>query len=194
MSSQALARQHAAARVRVQADDARAGLRRELDELVDLEQRNAELRVHAGRAHVLVMAAALARVDADEDLLALEALRPMLQRKQVVERHPDALLERLLVLCARREIRREQNALAVDVRQHLEHARNLARRDALDVQAAVVHELQDLAVRIRLHRVEHRVDGLQRRAAPRWPFRWSRGRRRRWRRVARRSRAAAPSS
>ena len=78
MSSHALARQHAAARVRVQADDARAGLRRRLDELVDLEQRDAELRMDAGRAHVLVMAAALPRVDADEDLLALEALRPLL--------------------------------------------------------------------------------------------------------------------
>ena len=130
-----------------------------VDELVDLEQRDAELRVHAGRAHVLVMAAALARVDADEDLLALEALRPMPQRKQVVERDPDALLERLLVLGARREIRREQNALAVEVRQHFEHARDLARRHAFEVQAAVVDELQDVAMRIRLHRVEHGVDG-----------------------------------
>ena len=68
------------------------------DELVDLEQRYAELRMRAGRTHVLVMAAAVAGVDADEDLFALEALRPLPQRKQVVERDPDALLERLLVL------------------------------------------------------------------------------------------------
>ncbi len=59
----------------------------------------------------------------------------MAQRKQIVERDPDALLERVLVLRARREVRREQDPLAIELRQHLEHARDLARRHALEVQA-----------------------------------------------------------
>src|SRR5262245_9457369 len=100
----------------------------------------------AGRAHVLVVPAALSRVDTDEDLLALEALRPLTQRKQIVERDPDALLEGLLVLVTRREIRREQDALAVDVGEHAEHARDLSGRHALEIEAAVVHELQHVAM------------------------------------------------
>ena len=127
--------------------------------------------------------------------LPLKALGPLLQREEIVERDPDALLERLLVLAARREVRREQDSLAIDARHDLEHARDLARRDALEVQAAIVDELQDLAVRVRLHRVEHGVHGAQRlqRRRSRASMRL-RGRRRRWRRAARRSRAAAPSS
>jgi hypothetical protein len=64
--------EHAAARVGVQADDARADAAGELQRLRELEQRDAELRVHAGRAHVLVVTVAVARVDAQEYLAAGE--------------------------------------------------------------------------------------------------------------------------
>src|SRR5215470_1211378 len=105
--------------MRVQADDPRTRLLRELHELVDLEQRHAELRVRAGGAHVLVVAAALARVDADEQVAALESLRPVTQRIEIIERDPNALLERALVFLPRREVRREQNSAAVDLRQQV---------------------------------------------------------------------------
>src|SRR5690606_4920995 len=96
-----LGREHAAARMGVQAHDARACGAGAPRELLDLEQRHAELGVSARRAHVLVMAASLSRIDADEYLGALEDLGPRLERVQIVEREPDALLERPLVLGAR---------------------------------------------------------------------------------------------
>ena len=132
------------------------------------------------------MAAALARVDADEEVAALEDLRPLPQREQVVERDPDALLERPLVLAARREVRREQDSLAIDARQHLEHARDLAGRDALEVDAAVVRRARRI-VAIAGSPSSHRTRR-RRRAAPRSAaiaaLDASRGRRRRWRRAA----------
>src|SRR5690606_8950850 len=125
---------------------ARTGARQQLVELVDLEKRHAELRVHAGRADVLVVAPALPRVDTDEHFLALEKLRPVLQGVEIVERDPDVLAERPLVLAARCEVRREQNALAVDARKELEDALDLARRDALEIHAVVVNELENTLV------------------------------------------------
>jgi hypothetical protein len=82
--------------------------------------------MRARRAYVLVVAAALARVDSDEDVPVLERLRPITQRVEVVERDPDALLERAFVLLARREVRSEQDPVAVDLRQYVQHARDLA--------------------------------------------------------------------
>src|SRR5690606_6638224 len=85
-----LGREHAAARMGVQAHDARACGAGAPRELLDLEQRHAELGVSARRAHVLVMPAALSRVDANEDVRAPENLGPHLERVQIVEREPDA--------------------------------------------------------------------------------------------------------
>src|SRR5690554_5019227 len=103
--------------MRMEADDARAGRADARLELVELEQRHAELRMRAGRADVLVMTAALPGIDAYEDLCAAEQLGPRLERVEIVEGKPHALLERPLVLGARREIRREQDPLAVNVRE-----------------------------------------------------------------------------
>src|SRR5690606_25753924 len=157
-----LRRQHAAARVRMEPDDLDAGLANAPLQLVELEQRHAELRVGARRAHVLVMAAALPGIDANEHLRAAEQLRPRLERVEVIQREPHALLERPLVLVPRREIRREQNPLAVDVREQLEHALDLARRYALEVAALLGHDAQHFRVRVRLHRIEDRVHRLER--------------------------------
>src|SRR5690606_14957172 len=129
-----LGRQDAAAGMRVQADDARARRPHTPLELVELEQRHAELRVRAGRADVLVMTASLPGVDTNEDVGAAEDLRPRLERVEIVEREPYALLDRPLVLGARREIRREQDALAVDVREKLEDPPDLAGRHAFEVR------------------------------------------------------------
>ena len=125
----------------------------------DLEQRHAELRVRAGGAHVLVMPSALPRVDADEKIAAAEQIRPMLQRIQIVQREPDFLLDGPGIFLARSEVRREEDALAVDAGKEPEHARNLARRDAFEVHAVLVHAAQHLRVRVGLHREEHLVDG-----------------------------------
>ncbi len=76
----------AAAAVRVQADDPRAGVPDQPFEFVDFETRDAELRMHAGGLDVLVVSAAMTRIDADEQLDALEQFRPGLQRIQVVQR------------------------------------------------------------------------------------------------------------
>ena len=73
--------EHAAAVVRVQADDARAGLTRVLRQLVELSDRHAELRVRAGRADVMVMAAARARIHAHENLAAAEHLAATARRR-----------------------------------------------------------------------------------------------------------------
>src|SRR5690606_18488363 len=81
-----LRRQHAAPGMGVQPDDLRTAVADEPLELVGLEQRHAELRMRAGRAHVLVMAPALAGIDSDENLRAAKQLRPVLERIQIVER------------------------------------------------------------------------------------------------------------
>ena len=75
----------------MQADDAHAARLREARDLVELLDRHAELRLRAGRAHVMVMAAADAGVDAQEHAPALEDVRPVLQHVQVVDGDVHAL-------------------------------------------------------------------------------------------------------
>src|SRR5690606_20013639 len=77
--------QHAAAGVRMQTDDLGAGPVDEPLQLVELEHRHAELRMHAGGAHVLVMSAPLPRVDSNEELRAAEHVGPCLERVEIVE-------------------------------------------------------------------------------------------------------------
>ena len=154
--------EHAAAGMCVQAHDARAHAGDKSLELVEFEERDAKLRMHAGRPDVVVMTATVAGVDADQDVAAAERFTPMPQRMQVVERDPHALRERPLVLLARREIRREQHLAPVDVRHHLQDASHLALRDALEGESGAAHDLQDLRVRIGLDRVEDLPDAAQR--------------------------------
>ena len=54
-------------------------------EFLDLQGRHAEFRLRSGGMDVLVVAASLPRVQAHEDLPALEEFRPGLQRIQVVQ-------------------------------------------------------------------------------------------------------------
>ena len=97
--------EHAAAGVRMQPDDARPECRDPALQFLELEQRHTELRVHTCGAHVVVVSAAVARVDANQQLAAAEQLAPVAQRVQVVERDPGASLERPGVLLAGREVR-----------------------------------------------------------------------------------------
>src|SRR5690606_4816700 len=120
-----LRREHAAARMRMQPDDRRAGSPDTPLELIELEHRHTELRMGAGRAHVLVMAAALTGIDANENLRAAEERRPRLERVEIVEREPYALPERPFVFVSRREVRRKQDPLAIDVREERQHALDL---------------------------------------------------------------------
>ncbi len=103
--------EHAAAGMRMQAVDGDAARLRQPRDLIELFGRNAELRLGARGLHVVVMAAADAGVDAQEHALALEGIEPVLQHEQVVDGHVHAQRERALVLGARREVRREQDAI-----------------------------------------------------------------------------------
>src|SRR5262245_26067473 len=101
--------------MRMQADHFRASCFKESFELIELEQGDAELRVKARGAHLRVMSAPIAGVDAQDDLAALEQLRPRLDGMQVVERDVDALFERPGVFSARREVRCEENPASIKV-------------------------------------------------------------------------------
>src|SRR5262245_60573063 len=62
--------EHAAAVVRVQADDAHAGRAGVARQLIELSERHTKLRMRAARANVMVMAPPGAGVDAHENLAA----------------------------------------------------------------------------------------------------------------------------
>ena len=105
-------------------DDACAGGARQCRQFVGLRQRHAELRVRAGGAHVMVMAAAEARIDAQKDLAAAKHLRPGLERVQIVQGDAHALGEAEFVFAARRKIGSEQYAFAASGRHRAQrHAR-----------------------------------------------------------------------
>ena len=87
----------AAAQVRVQAADAHAELARLGDERVEARERQAELGGDAAGADLLVVALAVAQVQAQPDRAAAEHLRPALQRFDVVEGDGDAARERRFV-------------------------------------------------------------------------------------------------
>ena len=72
--------------------------------------RHAELGVRTGGAHVVMMTAAGAGVDADEHPLAAKQLAPFAQDVDIVDRELDVLLQRPGILGACGEIRRELDA------------------------------------------------------------------------------------
>src|SRR5262245_468893 len=111
--------------------------------------------MNAGRTHLVVMAAPVAGIDANEYLTITEQLWPRFQRMEIVERHPDAGLgETPLVFLTRREVRREENALAIDAGQRLHHVLDLRSRHAFEVEALTLEQLQDFRVPVRLEGVE----------------------------------------
>ncbi len=130
--------------------------------LVDLVERDAELRVRACRAHVAVVSAAVPGVEAQEELAAGEGLGPAQQRPEVVERHPHAAREGVVVLDARREVGGEEDPLGLEVGEELEEVRELARRDALEAEAGFVEDAQHAGVWVGLDRVEDAVERRQR--------------------------------
>src|SRR5690606_18587431 len=105
--------------VRVETRNAHRSSRRQALQALELLRRDAELALRPGRAHILVMPVTAAGVDPHDQLASLENLRPRLERIQIVERHERARFEPCLVLLFRREIRREKNALPVDLRKEL---------------------------------------------------------------------------
>ena len=108
-------------------DDAGTGGLDQPVELVELEQRDAELGVHARGAHVVVVTAAEIRVDAHQHVAAAEQLRPCTQRVDVVERHVHAVREAPLVFRPGREVGREQDAIERYLGKHAPHVLHLAR-------------------------------------------------------------------
>src|SRR5207237_8279007 len=95
-----------AADVRLEADDPRASLAGQPGAVGELRDRHAELRARAGGAHVSVVAATDAGVDAHEDVMVAEELRPGVERVRVVDRDPHPALERPGLLRARRQLPR----------------------------------------------------------------------------------------
>ena len=88
----------AAAGVGVEADDADAEVRGQARQFVELVGRDAELGERAGGAHVGVVAAPAAGIEADEDVAAGEEAGPGAQGVQAVDGHPGAHLEGAAVL------------------------------------------------------------------------------------------------
>ena len=76
---------NAAAGVCMQSDHAGAGAAHQGFQLLRLGDGHAELRMHAGGAHVLMMTAAEPGVDAHEHFPVAKQLRPHLERIQIVE-------------------------------------------------------------------------------------------------------------
>ena len=127
--------EYAAAGVGMKAHDARPERRDPALELVELEERHAELRMHAGGAHVVVVTAPVAGIDAHQQVAPAEQFAPVTQRMQVVERHPRSALERPLVLVAGRKVGRKQDLLPIDGGDGLEHPLDFAARHALEPEA-----------------------------------------------------------
>ena len=159
----------AAAGMRVQPDDAHVMCSGERGELRGFARQHAEFRMHAGGTDMVVVTAPETRVDAHEDLAAAEHLRPGLERIQVVQGDMHAPLEPLLVLCARREIGREQHTLWIQRRNGREHVLELTLRDALDGETGGMNAPQDRGMPVRFHRIGPAADRLD------LPYRGNRG-------------------
>jgi hypothetical protein len=150
--------EHAAAGVRVQSDDARTDRGDQPVELVEFEQRDTELRVHAGGPDVVVMAAPEARVHAHQHVAAAEQGAPLAQRVEIVDRQVHAVLDGPLVFAARSEVRCEQQLAGVDAGHDFQDMLAFALRDALEREPEPGEGAQDLRVRIGLDRVEEALD------------------------------------
>jgi hypothetical protein len=142
----------------MQPRDPHAEASREREQFIDLRHRYAELGVGAGRAHVLVMPAADARIDAHEYLASSKHFRPVADRMQIVQGHAHAVLETEFVFAARREVRREQHSLGSDIGNRGEYLLELSLRDAFDHQACRIEAPQNIGVPIGLHRIGPAVD------------------------------------
>ncbi len=142
----------------MQAGHARAGRVGQRDELVRLGYGNAELRMHAGGAHVAVMAASKSRIDAQKDFLAAKQLRPHFQGMKIIQGHPDPLREAELVLGTRCKIRREQHALRIERRHRGKGMFEFAARHAFQRQAGGIDLAQDFRMPVRLHCVGPSLD------------------------------------
>src|SRR5690606_3069562 len=92
--------QDAAAAVRVNADNFRAGFIHQPDQLVQLEARDAELRMSPGRADVGVVTATVSGVEADKYLPVPEDFRPLAQWMEVVQGQQQIIPCRPLVFVA----------------------------------------------------------------------------------------------
>jgi len=154
-----LRRRHdAAADVGVQSHDARAGLVDQRPRPLQVRRGDAELRLRAGGAHVLVVAASLPGVEAQNHVPPGEDLRPRPEWVQVVERqvHPVAF-GREGVLRARGEVGGKEDAPRRQLRQDALDVAHLAGRDAFEAQPGFFEKAEHTGMRIRLHGVEKAV-------------------------------------
>ncbi len=145
------------AQVRMQPDDARAVLARERAELVDLIERDTELRRGAAGLDLVVMATPDAEIDAQVNVAAGEQRAPLGQWMQRVERDAHAGFERSGVLGARREVRREQDVPGCDARDGGAHGVDFGHRDAFEREAFFAERTQDRWMWIGLQCVEPAV-------------------------------------
>ena len=84
------------------------------------------------------MSLAAARIHADENVMVLKYLRPCLQGEEVVQCNYDSTIETHLVILARCEVGRKQNALWVDVGEELEDMLNLSWGHAFKAKSCIV--------------------------------------------------------
>ena len=86
------------------------------------------------------------RIEPKDQILPGEDIGPGFKRIEVVEGDVDAACESLLVLPARRKIRREQHAVRVEVGKNGEDAVEFAFRDALEAKTEIVKDAEDIKV------------------------------------------------
>ncbi len=152
----------AAADMSLQSHDARVGLLGKLRELLQLAHGNPEFRMGASRAHVMVVASSVPCVDARENLAVRKQVGPRSQGVGVVDCDSHASIQSPGIFIARREVRREENPLRIDVRENCEHALHFAARYAFDIHTFRPYCTQDLGVRVCLHRIVDPRYGLDR--------------------------------
>ena len=103
-----------AAAMRVQSDDARARRGDRAGQVAELGGRHAKLRVQAAGPDFLVVTVAARRIQPQEDFASVEERWPVAQDRKVVDGHAQPAFQGPFVLGARGEIRREEQALALD--------------------------------------------------------------------------------
>src|SRR5262249_54923372 len=117
--------ENATADMRLKPHHGQVGFARMAHKLLQLGDRHTELRVGAGGTDVMMVTPANAGVDANENLTIAENIRPRRHDVSVVYGDSHSLFERPLVLAARREVRRIENAGPIDLGEKLDRAFDL---------------------------------------------------------------------
>ena len=114
--------------------------------------------MHTGGAHVAVVAAPKAGIDAQENLPAAKHFRPHFQWIEIIQGDSDALGKAEFVFGTRREIGGEQDSLRVKCRHRGEGVLEFSARHAFQGESRGIDPAQDLGVPIRLHGIGPALD------------------------------------